>query len=95
MVTLDPDFDTPAVLKSFAKQRNIDLKQTSLATGNPQALADFAAEFNVMGMPSGGTISHNMKSILLSPEFTEVKQYKDNEWTAAEVLSDLMSSPKL
>lgn len=94
-VTLDPDFDTAGVLKKFAKDRRLDLSHTILATGNPQVLSDLASEFNVMGVPSGGTIAHNMKSILLGPDLAELKQYKDNEWTAEQVLNDLQASPKL
>lgn len=95
LVTLDPDFDTPTVLKKFAKDRGLNLNHVVLATGNPQALSDFAAEFNVIGIPGAGQIAHNMKSILLGSNLVEIRQYHDNEWTADQVLRDLRQSPKL
>lgn len=95
LVTLDPAFDTPAVLKKFAKDRGLDTTHVTLATGAPQALTDLAAEFNVVGIPSEGSISHNMKSILLGADLSELRQYRDNEWTPDQVLKNLRQSPKL
>ncbi len=88
-VTLDPEFDTPSVLKAFARTRHLDSREFTLATGNPQALSDLASEFNVMGFKDGASVSHNMKTILLGADLSEVKQFKDNEWTAEEVLKAL------
>ncbi len=60
-----------------------------MLTGDPKEINDFASEFNVIGIAEGGTISHNMKSILLDPNLKEVAQFKDNEWEPKQVLSHL------
>src|SRR5688572_7859373 len=57
IVNLDPEYDTPAILKGFAKSRSLDLKNFILATGEPKALSDFEASLNVIGFPAEGTIS--------------------------------------
>ena len=93
--TLDPAFDTPAVLKQFAKARNLDKQTFTLATGNEVTLSDFAGEFNVMGFKSEGSISHNLKTVLLDANLVEIKQFKENEWTAADVISAFSAQPKL
>jgi len=95
LVTLDPEFDSPAVLKAFAKSRSLDSRYFTLATGNPGSLSDLAAEFNVMGFPSEGTITHNMKTVLLDANLVEVRQFKENEWTADKVIQAFSSQPKL
>lgn len=95
LVTLDPAFDTPAVLKQFAKARNLDKQTFTLATGNEVTLSDFAGEFNVMGFKSEGSISHNLKTVLLDANLVEIKQFKENEWTAADVVSAFSAQPKL
>src|SRR4051812_35389673 len=61
LTTLDPEHDTPSVLKDYAKQRKLDPAAFRLATGSPQVLAQFASTFGVLGKPAaGGFISHNL-----------------------------------
>jgi protein SCO1/2 len=95
-VTLDPAFDKPAILKKFALARGVDLQHFTFATGTLQTLSDLASQFNVIGIPSeGGLVSHNMKSILLSPSLVELKEYRDNEWNPEMVLKDMKEYSKL
>ncbi|NBX92636.1 MAG: SCO family protein [Proteobacteria bacterium] len=88
IVTLDPEGDTPELLKKFGQKHGIDLKQASLVTGNPQVLSDFGSAFNVAGWPSGNTTVHNLKTILVSPALEELQQYKENEWSAEQLIKD-------
>ncbi len=92
IVTLDPDFDTAPVLKTYAKKFNLDEKDFLLVTGNPQVLSDFASLFNVLGFPSQGSISHNLKSALIGKDLSVIKEYKENEWKADQVLLDLKTA---
>lgn len=85
-VTLDPAYDTPPVLKKFGQQHHVDFKRFTLATGVPKTLDSFAAEFNVIGFPSDGMISHNMKNVLIGPDLVPLAEYKENEWKPEDVL---------
>jgi len=89
-VTLDPDYDSAEVLKKFGQKYSVDFSRFTLATGNPQVLSSFASEFNVMGIPDGQTVSHNMKNILIGPDLTELAQYRDNEWQPQQVIEDAL-----
>jgi protein SCO1/2 len=91
-VTLDPAFDTPPMLKDFGKRHHVDFAHFTLATGNPQVLADLGAAFNIISYPEEGMIAHNMKDILIGPDMVEIKQYKDNEWKPEDVLKDLKAA---
>lgn len=93
-VTLDPKADNPKVLKSYEKANALDPKTYTLATGDEKVLETFAANWNVIGVPENGTINHNAKSALLAPDLSDVKMYKDNEWTPEAVLSDLQAHQK-
>lgn len=88
VVTLDPEHDTPAVLKQFKKSRGLDPAHFVMATGNPATLSDFASNFNVLGIPSEGMISHNVKSVLVGPDLVPIKEYKENEWDPKDVVKD-------
>ncbi len=91
-VTLEPTFDTPAILKKYMKDQDLDPQYFTFVTGDPQALSDLASEFNVIGVPSGGTIAHNVKTELLSPLMVPLEEYKDNQWTPDQVLSRMRKS---
>lgn len=93
-VTLDPKFDTPPVLKSYSKANHLKPSEYKLATGLPEALETFASEFNVIGFPSEGTISHNLKTILIDPSMTAIEQFKDNEWKAKDVVDAISAHQK-
>jgi len=88
IVTLDPEGDTPEILKKYGAKFELDEKSTFLITGNPQALSDFGSAFNVAGWPSGNTTVHNLKTILVGPDLEELKQYKENEWSPEQLIKD-------
>ena len=93
-VTLDPANDTPVVLKKFGAAHKVNFSQFTLATGDPKVLETLASEFNVIGFPSEGMISHNMKSILIGPDLVPLKEFKENEWQPEDVLRAAESLPK-
>lgn len=88
IVTLDPEGDTPAKLKEYGTRFSLDPKNSVLITGDAQAFSDFGSFFNVAGWPSGNTTVHNLKTILVSPELVELKQYKENEWAPEDIIKD-------
>lgn len=90
VVTLDPSNDTPTTLKSYGNRFGLDWNSFILATGEEQTISDFSAEFNAIGFPSNGLVSHNSRSILMDPNFIPLKDYKENEWNAESVIKDLL-----
>ena len=89
IVTLDPEHDTPQRLKDYSKSHGVDNSAFILATGTEKVIDDLSAEFNAIGFPSGGLISHNSKTVLIGPDMTALKDYKDNEWKPQDVWSDI------
>jgi protein SCO1/2 len=51
LVTLDPGFDTPAVLQRYAAALGADPARWTFATGDPDRVLDFAAQFGVTAFP--------------------------------------------
>ncbi len=89
IVTLDPKFDTPSALKSYAHQYGADLNLITFATGKPQTLADFESYFDVIAIPEGGMVNHNIESVLLSPAMKNLKEFYENQWKPKDVLKFL------
>jgi protein SCO1/2 len=92
IVTLDPKGDTPAVLKKYARTHHLDPKLYTLVTGDPKTLDAFATNWNVVAIPGEGIINHNAKSVLLAPDLSDIKMYKDNQWKPEEVIKDLRAN---
>lgn len=89
-VTLDPRFDSPKVLKKFAKDRGLDLTRFTLATGDPAVLSSMQAEFQILALPDGTTIAHNMTNTLLTPEMTIARSWAENQWKPDDVLKEML-----
>jgi protein SCO1/2 len=87
-VTLDPEFDTPAVLKRFAEGHGADFANWTLATG-PNELVSTALPslFNVMALPNGkGSLNHSVKVALLRPGLTQFREWRDNKFQSKEII---------
>jgi protein SCO1/2 len=93
-VTIDPDFDTPAVLKKHAQGLKADAKTWHFVTGNREDVAGFAKSFGVtVDAPAGSPLVHNLRTAVIDPQGRLVKAYSGNMWTPAELVADLKAAP--
>ncbi len=67
-ITLDPDYDTPGVLKDYAQQRGIDTSNFSFLTGPESAIKDLLAQFGVIAELDGDLIKHTLATLLIDPD---------------------------
>jgi protein SCO1/2 len=96
-ISFDPDYDTPTVLKHYAR-----LYDKSVA-GQPHAdwqfavpakkdLLDVTNYFGLVAEPDGGAISHSSSTTIIGKDGKVVKWYGDNDWApedAAKTISQL------
>ena len=96
-VSFDPKYDTPAVLKKYA--RTFD----STTGGDPfdrwefavvpakqlPAIADF---FGLYYNVAGDQITHSLSTTVINPDGTVYKWYEDNDWKPADLLQDAEQS---
>jgi protein SCO1/2 len=95
-VTLDPEFDRPAVLKSHATRLKADPAIWSFVTGEPEAAAAFAPQFGIYTEKDAGTganLTHNLRTAIVDAEGRLVKAYSGNDWTPADLVADLTATP--
>lgn len=68
-ITLDPEFDTPALLGDYARARGADLASWSFLTGPPDEVADVVKRFGVGTLrASDGQIDHVVATFLIDPQ---------------------------
>lgn len=86
-ITLDPQFDTPAVLKEYGAHNAADPKIWNFATGDPTEIDRLTHAFAVYRQNEGGTISHGLTTALLDRNGNVAKLWRGNGWTPAEVIA--------
>jgi protein SCO1/2 len=91
-VSFDPLTDTPAVLKAHAKTLDADLNRWTFLTGDRDEIDKFGARFGVSvsrALNDPRDITHNLRTVIISPDGKLEKVYTGNEWTPAQILGDL------
>jgi protein SCO1/2 len=95
-VTLDPEFDTPAVLAPYAERAGADPARWSFVTGEPAAVAQFASQFGlyVERNPDNAIdITHNLVTALVDAGGRLVTLHTGNDWTPKQLVADLSAIP--
>ena len=95
-VTLDPEFDRPAILKAYARRREADPAIWTFLTGEPVEVNRFASQFGlyVEHNPQNAIdITHNLRTAVIDPEGRLVSMHSGNSWTPAELVADLTAAP--
>lgn len=64
-VTIDPQFDTPAALRNYAKRYQHDPRRWSFLTGSSDRIAELARESGVTFKPDRGVFDHNFRTLII------------------------------
>ena len=91
-VSVDPGFDTPPVLAAHARRAGADPRVWRFATGDRDAIREFALRFGVSTMTEtagGSDLTHNLRTAVVGADGTIVHVFSGNEWTPAELLDAL------
>jgi protein SCO1/2 len=95
-VTIDPAFDTPAVLRTYAARKGADPKIWSFLTGEPADVNQFGSQLGVYvehNPQSAIDITHNLRTAVIDPDGRLVKVHNGNSWTPTELVADLTAVP--
>ena len=94
-ITVDPVYDRPKVLRSYAAQYlgTGSFKRWEFATGTPEEVKAIAQFFGLSYWPEKDQIIHSLRTVIVGPDGKVVKVYRGNEWKPADVLKELESVP--
>lgn len=67
-ISLDPEYDTPGILKEYAQLRGLDTSNWSFLTGPDAAVRHLLAQLGVIREFEGATIKHTLATVLINPE---------------------------
>lgn len=88
-VSLDPEYDTPGVLKEYAELRGLDLSNWSFLTGPDAAVRHLLAQMGILREFEGATIKHNLATVLIDPSGRITHRVDGSRWDVQEFLPRL------
>ena len=91
-ITVDPEHDTPAVLKSYAEDYGARLDGWSFLTGSPEAIRQVTRQYGIFASRSdGGDIDHTFLTSLIDASGILRVQYLGVRFDPEEFQHDLLS----
>jgi protein SCO1/2 len=91
-ITVDPERDTPAVLKEYARNFGADLPGWSFLTGAPAAVLDVAHRYGVaVAKAADGGVEHTLLTTLIDRQGKMRVQYLGYRFDEEEFRRDLES----
>ncbi|HEX2100177.1 MAG TPA: SCO family protein [Candidatus Synoicihabitans sp.] len=83
-ITLDPEFDTPGVLREYADARGIDTSNYSFLTGPEGAIKDLLAQLGVQAFFEGSLLQHTMATLLIDENGRIIHRADGSRWEPAD-----------
>jgi protein SCO1/2 len=91
-VTVDPEFDTPARLKQFGETYHYKPERWSFATGDLTDITALAEQFGLMFWEEGGTISHNLRTVVVDADGIIRTNMVGNEWKVETLVAEVVEA---
>lgn len=90
-ITLDPERDSPEVLRAYATARGADLADWSFLTGEPDAVRDVLKRYGVFAQASAnpGEVDHVVVTLVVDAEGRVAQRLFGTDGSAAEVQAAL------
>jgi protein SCO1 len=94
-ISFDPQSDTPEVLTTFGGfYRHENPSHWLFASAPKNTLATLAPALDLMVVPQGNTISHNLRTVVLDPQGRIYRQFDGNQWTPEELAKAILTAAR-
>jgi protein SCO1/2 len=79
-ISLDPEYDTPGVLRDYAETRGLDTSNWSFLTGPDAAVRHLLAQLGVIREFEGATIKHTLATVIINEEGRIIHREDGSAW---------------
>ncbi len=94
-ISFDSDFDQPEILSGFGNfYRGGDTNRWRFAVASTNTLAGLAPKVGLNFWREGGSISHNLRTVVLDGQGNLFKQFDGNDWTAQELADAIVEAAR-
>lgn len=90
-VSLDPEYDTPGVLREYAEVRGLDTSNWSFLTGPDAAVRHLLAQLGVIREFEGSTIKHSLATVLIDEQGRIVYRVDGSAWQVDDFVRRMKS----
>lgn len=88
-ITLDPEYDTPGILKDYAEARGIDTSNFSFLTGPTNAIRDLLTQFGVIAEFDGDLLKHTLSTLLIDENGRIVNRADGSTWDPKDFVAKM------
>jgi protein SCO1/2 len=90
-ITLDPEYDTPGILKTYAVSRGIDTINFSFLTGPERAIKDLLTQFGVLteATRDESILKHTLATLLINEQGRIVWRADGSAWLTDEFVEKM------
>ncbi|HEY0944325.1 MAG TPA: SCO family protein [Opitutaceae bacterium] len=88
-VTLDPEYDTPGILKDYAQVRGIDTSNFSFLTGPEGAIKDLLTQFGVIAQFDGSILQHTLATLLINEQGRIIHRADGTAWDVQDFVEKM------
>lgn len=95
-ISFDPTVDQPDLLAGYANfYRGADTNRWLFAVAATNTLAELAPKVDLRFWREGGSISHNLRTVVLDGQRKIFKQFDGNAWTAEDLAAAIRAASKI
>ena len=98
-ITIDPDFDTPAVLKEYARRYEYDPAKWNFLTGENIDITAIAEQVGMLywrpDPKQAAGISHNLRTVVIDANGRVQKILPENKWEPPELVEELIKAARV
>ena len=91
-ITLDPDFDTPAVLSAYARAYGADPSRWTFLTGGAADVSTLTKAFAIHTEKNGVFLDHTLATAVIDRNGTIVDIWRGTGWTAGDIVAALRTA---
>lgn len=88
-ISIEPDRDTPEVLKPFADAHRKDAERWAFATGSLKDITLLTVQCGLDFWDDRGLIQHNLRTIVVDPQGKVTRIFSGEDWKAEELVKEL------
>ena len=88
-VSLDPEYDTPGILREYAEARGLDTSNWSFLTGPDVAVRQLLSQLGVIREFEGNTIKHSLATVIIDEQGRIVYRVDGSTWQVEDFVRRL------
>ncbi|MDB6108536.1 MAG: electron transport protein SCO1/SenC, partial [Pedosphaera sp.] len=91
-ISFDTELDSPDALKTYAERYKYDPKYWSFVTGDLLEVTAIADQVGETFWHEGGSITHNLRTVVVDAQGRVQKIIPENKWTSDELVAEIIKA---